>query len=80
MKVLNRPDTKWTCRHTCLHCEAELEVDKSDVEYRFIPGNQRDPGYEAWSACCPVCKNGFPIITTEMSKAVQMEIKRGQYE
>ncbi len=75
MKVLKRPDTAWSYKHTCSTCTAELEVEKSDVKFSSYPGDFREPGYETWSATCPICQHGFNIPVTAIPKAVQVEIK-----
>ena len=75
MKVLKRPDTNWSIKHTCANCTAELEVEKNDVKFHSYPGDFRDPGYETWSATCPVCSAGFDIAVAKIPKAVQVEIK-----
>lgn len=77
MKILKRPDTAWSLKHTCSHCTAELEVEKGDVKHNSYPGDFREPGYETWSATCPICSVSFDIPVTKIPKAVQVEIKRG---
>lgn len=75
MKILKRPDTAWSLKHTCVNCTAELEVEKGDVKFHSHPGDFRDPGYETWSASCPICSANFDIPVTKIPKAVQVEIK-----
>jgi len=76
MKVLKQPDTTWSMKHTCTHCTAELEVEKSDVKFTSYPGDFRDPGYDTWTATCPVCSNAFHIKEATIPKVVQIEIKK----
>lgn len=75
MKILKRPDTQWSYKHTCSNCTAELEVEKSDVKHTSYPGDFREPGYETWSATCPICMVSFTIPESKLPKAVQVEIK-----
>lgn len=77
MKILKKPDTNWSLRHTCTNCTAELEVEKGDVKYHSYPGDQRDPGYDTWTATCPVCSALIDVPVSKIPKAVQVEIKRG---
>jgi hypothetical protein len=77
MKVIKKPDTAWSYKHTCANCTAELEVEKSDVRYYHYDGDQREPGYETWSATCPICSTNFDIPANTLPKAVQVEIKKG---
>ena len=77
MKIISRPDTNWKYKHTCSKCDAVLEVEKGDVKHKNYPGDQREPGYETWSAICPVCSNTFSIQATAIPKVVQIEIKKG---
>jgi len=75
MKVLKRPDTSWSYKHTCAQCTAELEVEKSDVKYHHYSGDFREPEYETWQATCPVCSSVFSINEKNIPKIVQIEIK-----
>jgi hypothetical protein len=76
MKILKRPDTAWSYKHTCSFCTAELEVEKSDVKYEYYHGDYRDPIlYENWTATCPICKHEIHIPPLSIPKAVQVEIK-----
>src|SRR5713226_9368347 len=78
MKVLKQIDTSnWTYKHTCVTCESELEAEKIDIKFHHHNGDQREPGYDSWSAKCPVCSSSFNIPTNKIPKAVQVEIKRG---
>lgn len=78
MKVISKPDTtNWKYRHTCVKCEAVLDVEKGDVKYHNYPGDFRDPGYETWSANCPICSSSISVPVSAIPKAVQMEIKKG---
>jgi hypothetical protein len=77
MKVLKRPNTAWSMKHTCSQCTAELEVEKGDVKFTSYPGDYRDPGYDTWTANCPICSNVFHIKEAALPKAVQIEIKKG---
>lgn len=78
MKVIQMPNTSWSHKHTCANCTAVLEVEKTDVKYYSYPGDQREPGYETWSATCPVCRVQFNIPETNIPKPVQVEIKQGK--
>lgn len=77
MKILKRPNTQWSYKHTCVKCDAELEVEKGDVKYHSYPGDFREPGYETWSANCPCCSASIDIPVSKIPKAVQIEIQRG---
>lgn len=77
MKILKRPNTTWSFKHTCVKCEAELEVEKGDVKFHSYPGDFRDPGYETWTATCPCCTANFDIPASRIPKAVQIEIQKG---
>lgn len=77
MKIIKRPDTQWSHKHTCNNCTAELEVEKGDVKHQSYPGDFRDPGYEIWQATCPICSVVFTIPEKSIPKAVQVEIKKG---
>lgn len=77
MKIIKRPDTAWTMKHTCSNCTAELEIEKGDVKFNSYPGDFRDPGYETWSASCPICSQSISIREASIPKAVQVEIKKG---
>lgn len=75
MKIISKPDTNWNTRHTCLHCEAVLEVDKSDIKSTYYDGDIRDPGYFKYTADCPICHVSFEILRSLLPKAVQLEIQ-----
>jgi hypothetical protein len=77
MKVLKRPNTSWTMKHTCSQCTAQLEVEKGDLKFSSYPGDYRDPGYETWTATCPICAVPFNITASSIPKVVQLEVKRG---
>lgn len=76
MKILKRPDTNWSYKHTCVQCSAELEIEKSDVKHTSYPGDFRESGYDVWEATCPICSVIINIPVNTMSKAVQVEIKQ----
>lgn len=76
MKILKHPDTKWTYKHTCANCTAELEVEKPDVKFKYFDGDFREVGYDTWTATCAVCNNDFNIPLESIPKAVQFEIKK----
>lgn len=78
MKILKAPDTAWTMKHTCTNCTAELEIEKTDVKFAVHPGDYRDPGYEVWTASCPICSRSINIKEASIPKAVQVEIKKAQ--
>lgn len=78
MKVLKAPSTVWSYKHTCIGCEAELEVEKGDVKYHNYPGDYRDPSYETWTAKCPICDKEITVPLAKIPKAVQLEIKSGK--
>lgn len=78
MKILKRPNTDWSMKHTCSQCTAELEVEKGDVKFTSYPGDFREPGYETWTATCPFCSNVFHIKEATLPKAVQIEIKKNR--
>lgn len=77
MKILKKPDTTWSYKHTCKQCAAELEVEKGDVKYTHHSGDYRDPSYETWQATCPVCTSIFEIPCNIIPKIIQLEIKKG---
>jgi hypothetical protein len=77
MKIIKRPDSTWSYKHTCKQCTAELEVEKGDVKHHSYNGDQREPGYETWQATCPVCSSAFDIPINVIPKIVQIEIKNG---
>lgn len=73
MKILKRPNTNWSYKHTCSQCDAELEVEKGDVYYA---AHDAGPGpSESWSAYCPICTQCISIPKSDIPKAVQVEIK-----
>jgi hypothetical protein len=76
MKVLKRPNTDWSYKHTCLQCGAELEVEKSDVSHTYYPGDFRDPTYEQFMAKCAVCSSQFTVPNNVIPKIVQFEISQ----
>lgn len=76
MKILKQPDTNWSHKHTCSKCDAELEVEKTDVKYVYCSGYGREPDYDYWTATCPVCSESFHVPVTKIPKAVQVEIKK----
>lgn len=76
MKIIHKPATDWTYKHTCKFCDTELEVEKSDVKYSFQSGYGRDSDYDYWSAKCPVCNESFSIPAAKIPKIVQIEIKK----
>jgi hypothetical protein len=78
MKVLKRPDTKWSMLHTCANCTAELEIEKADVKWECMPGDQRDPPYNKYFTYCTLCGEEISILEKSIPKAVQVEIRRGK--
>lgn len=84
MKIIKKPNTDWSYKHTCKNCTAELEVEKSDVKYEHHtssdPRDPRDSGdWNTWTARCINCNELFNIPETAFPKAVQVEIKK-RYE
>lgn len=79
MKILKMPDTKWSYKHTCLNCTAELEVEKIDVRHYHYDGDQREctSGYDTWTCTCPVCSAQFNVPENSIPQAVRVEIKQG---
>jgi DNA-directed RNA polymerase subunit RPC12/RpoP len=74
MKIINQPSTNWTWQYTCSGCDAELEVDKSDVKYKYYPGDYREKSSETYWVVCPVCNTQKTIPS--LPKIVQLEIKK----
>ena len=77
MKIIERPDTNWSYKCSCITCGAKLEVEKQDVKYKYY-SDPRDGGYDTWEATCPCCQHSISIPVSSMSKAVQLEIKDGK--
>ncbi len=79
MKVIKRPNTDWSFKHTCRNCTAELEVEKTDVHHEHHTNcDPREPGgdWDTWTARCPICNELISIPETAIPKAVQVEIKK----
>ena len=76
MKILKKPDSNWSYKHTCKSCDADLEVEKGDVRYTYNAGDFRDPGYETWTANCPCCSATIDVPVAKIPKIVQVEIKK----
>lgn len=78
MKIVKKADSTWSYDHTCVGCDSELQLEKSDVNYKYHSGDQRDctSSYETYTAICPVCRNGFDIPQEKMSKIVKLEIQQ----
>jgi hypothetical protein len=78
MKVIKKPNTDWTLKHTCKKCTAELEIEKTDVVYEHHTScDPREPGsWNTWTARCPICSETIQILETSIPKAVQVEIER----
>lgn len=78
MKILKRPDTNWSMKHTCVKCTAELEVEKTDISYKYVEGDRNEPGYDSYSSNCPLCQTIIHIIGKNIPQAVQVEIQKGK--
>lgn len=77
MKVIKKQDVSgWSFKHTCTKCDSELEADSKDVKYSHYAGDQREPGYETFSASCAVCHQSFNIPASNIPKLLQVEIKQ----
>ena len=76
MKVLKKPEANnWKYVHTCRECDAELEVEVSDLSHTYYDGDIREPGYDTFSAVCAVCTQAFSIPLDKISKYVQFIVK-----
>lgn len=76
MKVISTPDVDgWSFHHTCSSCDSKLAVEASDLDHRYNEGNQRDPGYDSFTACCAICKTGFSVPTNSIPKLIQIKVK-----
>ena len=79
MKVLKKVDvSNWSHTHKCRHCDSELELDNKDIQYTYVTGDQRDPGYEKFFAFCSICSNEFNIDSKIIPKILQLEVKNRQ--
>ena len=78
MKILKKPDSNWSYKHTCIKCDAELEVEKSDVSMRHFDGDQREPSYDSFTAACPVCQDTFSIPENKIPKIVKVEMEQAK--
>jgi hypothetical protein len=78
MKVLKRPDTNWSMKHTCVKCTAELEIEKTDVSYKYCDGDRNESGYDSYSSSCPLCQTIILIENRNIPQAVQVEIQKGK--
>lgn len=75
MKILKRPDTQWSLKHTCTNCTAELEIEKQDVKHTHYAGDFRESSSDSWTTNCPICGQSIYISENNIPKAVQVEIK-----
>lgn len=75
MKILKHPDTKWSRKHTCTNCTAELEIEKDDLRFTHYDGDYREQAYDSWYSHCPICSDPINISGKDIPKAVQVEVK-----
>lgn len=76
MKVLKKQDvTNWSYKHTCVHCDSELEAEASDLSFGHVDGDMREPGYDYFWATCTVCGMNFNVLTDKIPKLVQLAAK-----
>lgn len=76
MKVLKQENTAgWCVKHICDECDSELEVYAEDLIFQYMEGDQREPGYDRYTAQCAVCSFSFDIEVTKIPKLVQLEVK-----
>lgn len=66
MKIISQPPNEiWSHKHTCLHCDAVLEVEKQDVKKRS----------SKYYATCQVCNRDFDIPADVIPKLVKLNAK-----
>ncbi len=66
MKIISQPPNEnWTHKHTCIHCDAVLEVEKQDVKKLS----------SKYHATCAVCTRDFAIPENIIPKLVKLNAK-----
>lgn len=77
MKVIKKQDVSgWTYKHTCTNCESELEAEPKDLTHTHYNGDMREPGYDTFTASCPVCFQSFSVAPTKIPKLIQIQVKQ----
>lgn len=77
MKVLKQPNIEgWKYEHTCVTCDAVLEVELPDLRHTYVQGDRNEAGYDKYYATCPVCNTDFVVPEGKMNKAVKYQAQR----
>lgn len=66
---------KITCSNN--NCQAELLVEKSDIQARLIKSDYGN--YYKYSFVCPICKNNMEIPDDNIPEVIKKEIEK-RYE
>jgi len=79
MKIIKQPDTQnWIHNLTCIHCDAQLEINADDLILKHYDGDQREPSYDQFSVICETCKSPITVLTNSVQKLIQLNLKRKQ--
>jgi hypothetical protein len=76
MKILKHPETKWSMKHCCTKCSAELEVETADVKVVHWPEDSRDPSYDSYTAECPLCQEKINIPEKSIPPFVRVKMQK----
>ncbi len=77
MKIIKRPDEKWSKVLSCSRCSSQLEADITDLRKKFNKGyddpREHSPDYWSYHVVCPVCSHLISIPEKEINYAVQQK-------
>lgn len=80
MKILKQVDASaWTHKISCEGCDSELQADVTDIRYKHVTGDQRDPSYDSYQIECPICHICLDIFEESIPKTVRIQAKNKAY-
>ena len=66
----------WKKDIVCNHCQTELEVETSDLQYSGEDGDWHDSGWERYAVICAACNCETTLNAKDIPEIVKFQAKK----
>jgi len=66
----------WKRDIICSHCQTEIEIETSDLQYSGEDGDWHDAGWEKYTVTCAACNCSITINEKDIPEIVKFEAKK----